>query len=68
MKFETLILRSLFVACMLVCGLTLAAMITTKPTLTQLAASGPANSLLISATSTCTLPGSNNMACFRAQG
>lgn len=31
MKFESLILRSLFVACMLVCGLTLAAMLNASP-------------------------------------
>lgn len=68
MKFETLILRSLFVACMLVCGLILVAMITTKPTLTQLAASGPATALFTSAPSSCALPAVDNMVCVRAQG
>ena len=31
MKFETLFLRGLFGACVLVCGLTLLAMVTAKP-------------------------------------
>jgi hypothetical protein len=32
MKFETLILNSLFTACLLICVMTLGAMITAKPT------------------------------------
>ncbi|WP_266159152.1 hypothetical protein [Dyella silvatica] len=31
MKFESLMLRSLFVACMLICGLTLVAMLNAAP-------------------------------------
>ncbi len=38
MKFETLMLRSLFIACLAVCGLILGAMVTATPTDTQIAA------------------------------
>jgi len=38
MKFETLILNSLFTACLLICVLTLGAMITAKPIAPHLAA------------------------------
>jgi hypothetical protein len=37
MTFETLMLRSLFGACVLVCGLALASMVSAKPVSTQLA-------------------------------
>jgi hypothetical protein len=36
-KFETLLLRGLFVACMVVCGLFLTAMVSLKPSSVQLA-------------------------------
>ena len=68
MKFETLVLRSLFMACVLVCGLILAGMITAKPTPVQLAASSPVSALLASAPSTCALPVGGNMVCLRAEG
>lgn len=68
MKFETFILRGLFAACILVCGLILAGMITAKPTPVQLAASSPVSALLASAPSTCALPVGGNMVCLRAEG
>jgi hypothetical protein len=68
MKFEAFVLRSLFVACALVCGLILAGMITAKPAPVQLAAHGPVGALLASAPSTCALPAGGNMLCLRAAG
>jgi hypothetical protein len=38
MKFETLMLHSLFAACLLVCVLTLGAMLTTQATVSNVAA------------------------------
>ena len=66
MKFETLILRGLFVACMLVCGLIMAAMVTTKSAPMRLAASSTIASLLASAPSSCVLPIVDGMICVRA--
>jgi hypothetical protein len=40
MTFETMMLRSLFGACVLVCGLILAAIVTAKPLPVQLAGQG----------------------------
>ena len=65
MKFETLILRGLFVACMLVCGLILAAMITSRPSPIHLADSTTLASLLTSAPSSCVLPVIDGMICAR---
>jgi hypothetical protein len=42
MTFETLMLRNLFGACVLVCGLALASMLSAKPVPTQLANHAPA--------------------------
>lgn len=39
MKFESLMLKGLFTACLLVCALTLGAMVTDKAPATQVAAS-----------------------------
>ncbi|MBB6188352.1 hypothetical protein [Rhodanobacter sp. MP7CTX1] len=39
MKFETLMLHSLFAACLLICVLTLGAMLTTQTTVSNVAAS-----------------------------
>ncbi|HKT28589.1 hypothetical protein [Dyella sp.] len=66
MKFETVILRGLFVACMLVCGLILAAMVTSKPASMRLADTATIASLLISAPSSCVLPVVDDMICVRA--
>ncbi|GLQ52398.1 hypothetical protein ACFFJT_13530 [Dyella flava] len=49
MTFETMMMRSLFGACVLVCGLILAAMVTAKAVPVQLAAQGTASAPLVSA-------------------
>jgi hypothetical protein len=67
-KFEALVLRGLFAACILVSGMILTAMITTKPTVQQLASGGPVNAVLASAPSTCTLPDISNIICISARG
>lgn len=51
MTFETLVLRGLFGACILVCGLTLAAMVTAKPA--PLAINGSASTLIAATPSIC---------------
>lgn len=57
MKFETLMLRSLFVACLLVCGLVLGAMVNASPQAIRLAAAGTAGQLIATPTATaCALP------------
>ncbi|KRE94499.1 hypothetical protein ASG87_17470 [Frateuria sp. Soil773] len=56
MKFETLLLRSLFVACLLVCGLILGAMINSRSTAVSLASHGSFGTLLLAAPASCTLP------------
>ncbi|RDS84060.1 hypothetical protein [Dyella psychrodurans] len=68
MKFETMVLRSLFVACVLVCGLILAGMITAKPTPVQLANSNRVSALFASAPATCALPVAGEIACIRIVG
>lgn len=68
MKFETLILRGLFGACVLVCGLILAAMVTSKPAPMHLAVSSTIATLLTSAPSSCVLPFVDDMICVRAAG
>jgi hypothetical protein len=67
-KFEALVLRGLFAACIVVSGLILTAMITTKPTLQQLATGNPVNAALTSAPLTCALPDLSNIVCIRAIG
>lgn len=66
MKFETMILRGLFVACMAVCGLILAAMVTSKPEPMRLAVTASMASLLASAPSSCVLPIVDDMICVHA--
>lgn len=56
MKFEALMLRSLFVACLLVCGLVLGAMVNASPDAVRLAAAGSAVHLIASPAA-CALPG-----------
>jgi hypothetical protein len=56
MKFETLMLRGLFIACLAVCGLILGAMVTTTPTSVQFAASGSVGTILLAAPTGCALP------------
>ena len=68
MKFETMILRGLFVACMLVCGLILAAMVTSKPAPMHVAFASSIAALLTSAPSSCMVPFVDDMICVRAAG
>jgi hypothetical protein len=56
MKFETLMLRGLFIACLAVCGLILGAMVTTTPASVQLAANHSVGAILLAAPSSCALP------------
>ena len=59
MKFETLMLRGLFIACVTVCGLMLAAMITATPSDVQLAAAGKSPTVAampLAAPGVCALP------------
>jgi hypothetical protein len=53
MKFETYLLRGLFVACLLLCGLVMGAMLRHSPDAVRLAASGSA---LGSVPAACVLP------------
>ncbi|KZC15485.1 hypothetical protein RHOFW510R12_32820 [Rhodanobacter sp. FW510-R12] len=55
MKFETMMLRGLFIACLAVCGLILAAMVTTTPASVQLAANGGIGAILLAAPTSCAL-------------
>lgn len=58
MKFETLMLRGLFIACLAVCALILGAMVTVRPNQAQLAA-GTSQSIvaiLLAAPTSCALP------------
>jgi hypothetical protein len=63
MKFETLMLRGLFVACLLVCGLVLGAMVNASPQAIRLAAAGSAVPLI--APTACALP-PDGVVCPRA--
>lgn len=56
MKFETLMLRSLFLACVGVCGLIFGAMLTATPTAAQLAGNSTIGAVLLAAPATCVLP------------
>jgi hypothetical protein len=50
-KLETLLLRGLFVACMVICGLFLTAMVTIKPAPVQLASNGQTSAVVAHAPS-----------------
>jgi len=56
MKFETLILRSLFLACFVVCGLIFGAMVTAQPSMLQLATNHGVSTILPTAPTVCALP------------
>jgi hypothetical protein len=56
MKFETLMLRGLFIACLAVCALIIGAMVTVTPASMQLAAGSSLGAILLSAPSNCALP------------
>jgi len=70
-RFENVILHTLFVACMVVCGLILTAMVASKPAPVELATkitlTNPVSTLLASAPSACVLP-VTNMICQRTAG
>jgi hypothetical protein len=55
MKFETLMLRGLFVACFAVCALIMGAMLNARPQTLQQAAAGPVASVLLAAPSVCAM-------------
>jgi len=55
MKFETLMLRGLFIACLAVCGMIFGAMVTATPN-TQFTASNRLSAILMAAPSSCALP------------
>lgn len=67
-KFEAMMLRGLFAACLLVSGLILAAMLIAKPAPLQLAAGNAVEALFAAAPSSCALPDLGNMVCVRAEG
>jgi hypothetical protein len=56
MKFETIVLNGLFVACAAVCILVLGAMLKTTPSSVRLAGTNSTASLLLAAPVTCALP------------
>ncbi|MEO8811244.1 MAG: hypothetical protein ABI386_13455 [Rhodanobacter sp.] len=57
MKFESLVLRCLFLACVSVCALIFGAMVTAAPSPgTQLAASTRIAGILLASPATCALP------------
>ncbi len=68
MKFESLMLRCLFVACIAVCGLIFAAMLTaTVPPEVQLAGSSHIGAILLAAPESCALP-PDGVLCLRIAG
>ena len=69
MKFESLMLRGLFLACLLVCGLIFGAMVTTSssPGTVQLAASSRLAMILLTAPRTCSVP-PDGVVCARIPG
>ena len=66
MKFETLMLRGLFIACLAVCGLILGAMLTATPSSVPLASTG-VSAILLAAPSSCALA-ADGVICPRAGG
>ncbi len=56
MKFETLMLHGLFIACLAVCGLILGAMMTIAPGSVQLATHGSVAAILLAGPTSCALP------------
>ncbi|WEN15851.1 hypothetical protein PY254_04050 [Rhodanobacter sp. AS-Z3] len=56
MKFETLMLRGLFLACLAVCALIFGAMLTITPASVPLAHSNSIGAMLLAAPSSCALP------------
>ncbi|EIL98074.1 hypothetical protein RHOFW104T7_15400 [Rhodanobacter thiooxydans] len=56
MKFETLMLHGLFIACLAVCGLIFGAMVTITPDAAQLTTHGSVAAILLAAPASCALP------------
>ncbi|MEO6925597.1 MAG: hypothetical protein ABI129_02925 [Rhodanobacter sp.] len=69
MKFESLMLRCLFLACIALCGMIFGAMLTTSaaPGGQQLAASSRIAAILLSAPGTCAVP-PDGVVCARIPG
>ena len=69
MKFETFMLRTLFVACMAVCSLVMGAMLTAAPAAAQLASSRSVSVsfILPAAPTACALP-ADGVVCPRLNG
>ncbi len=67
MKFEALLLRGLFIACLAVCGLILGAMVNASPDTIRLAASGSAGQLSPATHAQCLLP-ADGVVCPRLGG
>ena len=69
MKFENLMLRCLFLACLAVCGMIFGAMLTAVPSTAsvQLAASSHIGAQLLAAPNTCALP-PDGVICPRVPG
>ncbi|MDE1893354.1 MAG: hypothetical protein KGM46_09900 [Pseudomonadota bacterium] len=67
MKFEAMMLRGLFLACVTVCGLVLGAMLSTTPGNMRLTAGSRIAAALESAPSNCALP-PDGVVCPRADG
>ena len=55
MKFETFMLRGLFVACFAVCALIMGAMLNARPQNLQQTSANPVASALLTAPSTCAM-------------
>lgn len=56
MKFESLILATLFVVCFSVCALVMGAMLKIMPASVPLAGAGKTAAIAVAAPATCTLP------------
>jgi hypothetical protein len=67
MKYENLMLRSLFVACLLVCTSVLGSMLTTFPASAQSAAAGNVTGALRTSPAQCALP-ADGVICPRQPG
>jgi hypothetical protein len=67
MKFETIMLNGLFVACIAVCALVMGAMLKATPTSSSLSATTSTASILLTAPATCALP-NDGVICPRSNG
>ncbi|MEP6897890.1 MAG: hypothetical protein ABI870_05115 [Rhodanobacter sp.] len=67
MKFETMMLSGLFIACITVCALVMGAMLKTTPASIQLASTSNISSVLLAAPTRCALP-ADGVICPRVNG